>query len=170
MFHYTSCGLNNVWLANGYREKRTPHGKAVAIEALADLHRAIAQYLIAYRPHLTGSEFRFLRIELGLSQGELAKLLGNEEQTVSLWERRGRVPVTADRMLRALYREHRENAARLWEMLRRLAGLEEQPRRAKESAKVTFEETSKGWEPKPGKRGPYKPRTPKISIGKELRP
>lgn len=148
MFHYTSCGLNNVWLANGYREKRTADGRAVAIEDLAGLHRAIARHLIAYRARLTGAEFRFLRKELGLSQGELARLLGNEEQTVSLWERRGRVPVTADRMLRALYREHREDAARLWEMLTRLIELEEQPRRAKEPTKLTFAETSLGWEPK----------------------
>jgi DNA-binding transcriptional regulator YiaG len=140
MFHYTSCGLRNVWLRNGYRTKRTSYGKAVAIEDIEGLHRAIARYVIAFNRHLSGAEFRYLRKELGLSQASLAELLGNEEQTVALWERRGRVPVTADRVLRALYREHADGNAKLWEMIERLNELE-----ATRLTRVTFEETNRGW-------------------------
>lgn len=140
MLHYTSCGLQNVWLMNGYRKKRTPHGMAVAIENLEGLHRVIAKFLITYKPRLSGAELRFLRKELGLSQASLAQLLGNDAQTVSLWERGGRVPTTADRFLRALYRERADGNARLQEMIEQLNELER-----KEHRRVTFEETDSRW-------------------------
>jgi len=143
MFHYTSCGLQNIWLANGYRLKSTPHGKAVAIENLEGLHAAIAKVLIAYKSQLSGAEFRYLRKELGLTQGALAELLGNDAQTVALWERRGRVPVTADRFVRALYRERSDGNAKIWEMIERLTEL-----KARGFNRVTFEETDAGWRSK----------------------
>ena len=35
MFHYTMSGLKNVWLKNGFRVTKTPHGNAVAITEAA---------------------------------------------------------------------------------------------------------------------------------------
>ena len=104
MYHYTESGLRNIWLVNGYVVKRTSYGKTVSIRDLEGLHRYIGSAL-ASQPRLSGPELRFLRKEMGMSQRELAELVGTSEQNVSLWERRGRVPQTADRIVKLAYLE-----------------------------------------------------------------
>lgn len=106
MYHYTECGLRNIYLKNGYWIRRAPYGETVSIESMQDLHDAIACDLIYYKPKLTGAEFRFLRNELLMSQKRLAELLSTSEQTLSLWERKGNVPKWADRMLRLVYLDY----------------------------------------------------------------
>ncbi|MBX6323940.1 MAG: transcriptional regulator [Rhodospirillaceae bacterium] len=140
MYHYVDSGLPNIWLVNGYVERETPYGKAVAIRDVDGLHRAIGRWIVANRPRLTGAEFRFLRKEMGLSQGALARLMGNEEQSVSLWERRGRIPVWADRFLRALYREHVEGSAQIRALVGRLNELDEG-----EHERLTLRHARSGW-------------------------
>ena len=105
MYHYTESGLRNVWLVNGYAVRQTPYGEAVSIQDLEGLHRYIGS-VIARRPKLTGPELRFLRKEMGMSQRGVAAFVGTSEQNVSLWERRGRVPQAADRILKLAYLEH----------------------------------------------------------------
>lgn len=106
MYHYQSCGLNNIYLINGYQEIDTPYGNAVSIDDVEGLDRAIAHSLITYKPKLTGSEIRFLRKYLGLSQAKLALLLGNNEQAIALWEKHSNIPKWASNMLRKLVCEH----------------------------------------------------------------
>jgi len=105
MYHYRECGLDNVYLVNGYREVDTPHGRAVAIENVQGLHRAIATDLIEKRPFLAGRELRFIRKTLDLTQARLGELIGVTDQSVRLWERSRRVPRQADRAIRLLYRD-----------------------------------------------------------------
>ncbi len=141
MYHYTECGLNNIWLANGFKFHETPYGKGVAIEAADDLHRVIALGLISHKPRLSGGEFRFLRKELDLSQAALARVLGNDVQSVARWEKSGRVPKMAERFLRALYREHAEGNARIREIVDRLNEMDQ-----KAHKKIILEETEQGWQ------------------------
>ncbi len=54
-FHYTACGLDNVWLASGYKLKTTRHGTAVAVNDVDGLHQLIANTLIDKPGRLTGS-------------------------------------------------------------------------------------------------------------------
>lgn len=119
MYHYTESGLQNIWLANGYAVVKTKHGKGVSIRDVDGLHRMIGKAL-AKKPKLTGSELRFLRKEMGMSQGALAALVGTSEQNVSLWERRGAIPKTADRLIRLIYLEHMGNNSRVRELIDRL--------------------------------------------------
>ena len=105
MYHYTECGLENVWLSNGYRVKETAYGMAVSVEDVDGLHAVLASHLIQKRGRLTGKEFRFLRLVLRMSQDGLAKMLGVQEQSVSLWERTGKVPKSNDMVLRMLAQE-----------------------------------------------------------------
>jgi DNA-binding transcriptional regulator YiaG len=139
MYHYTEVGLQNVWLANGYHVKETKYGNAVSIEDADGLHLAIGRRL-ARKSHLTGAEFRFLRKELDLSQHRLADLLGTTEQTIALWERRGKIPKTADRMFRAIYLETVDGNIKLKEMIERAADLDRQ-----EEEKMVFQDTDAGW-------------------------
>ncbi|HWI34844.1 MAG TPA: helix-turn-helix domain-containing protein [Burkholderiales bacterium] len=104
MYHYIESGLRNIWLTNGYTVKKTPYGEAVSIQDVEGLHRLIGS-IIARRPRLTGPELRFLRKEMGMSQKALADFVGTTEQSVSLWERRGRVPKAEDRLIKLAYLE-----------------------------------------------------------------
>lgn len=104
MYHYTESGLQNVWLKSGFKIHRTEYGRGVSIQDVKGLHRVIGKAL-ACRPRLSGAELRFLRKEMGLSQGGLAAFLGTSEQNISLWERRGRIPKASDRLLKLVYLE-----------------------------------------------------------------
>ncbi len=105
MYHYTECGLSNVWLKNGYRSVETPYGPATSVEDVDGLNKAIALRLIEKKGQIDSKELRFLRLALKLTQLQLGKLLGAKEQTVSLWERKGTITPTADMMVRLLAAE-----------------------------------------------------------------
>lgn len=104
MYHYIESGLKNIWLTSGYEVKKTPYGEAVSIQDVEGLHRLIGT-IIAKRPKLTGPELRFLRKEMGMSQNALADFIGISDQNISLWERRGRIPQAADRIIKLVYLE-----------------------------------------------------------------
>lgn len=106
MYQYRECGLDNVWLENGYEVVDTPYGKGVSVKAADKLLDQIAAHLVRKPSRLTGKEFRFLRVELGLSQAAMAKVQGVSEQNISLWERRGKVPKANDTVLRMCYVAH----------------------------------------------------------------
>lgn len=106
MYHYTECGLDNVWLANGYTAKDTPYGTAVSVANADELLSLLAQRIVSKPARLSGKEFRFLRVQMGLSQSALAKAQGVSEQAVSLWERHGKVPKANDALIRLCYLSH----------------------------------------------------------------
>ncbi|MBS0339824.1 MAG: transcriptional regulator [Proteobacteria bacterium] len=94
--------MDNVWLENGYHTKETAYGPATSIEDVDGLHQAIAVTLTEKPGKVTGKELRFLRLILGMSQAGLGKCMGATEQSVSLWERHGKVPKYADSITRLL--------------------------------------------------------------------
>ena len=63
-YHYTQCGLDNVWLENGYSRKTTSYGTAVSVEDVDGLHKLLASKLVEKTSALAGKEFRFLRVQL----------------------------------------------------------------------------------------------------------
>lgn len=108
MYRYTTCGLENIVLKNGYTIKETPYGTGVSIDDIDGLHRAIAADIIRKPSRMTGEEFRFLRKEQDLTQAEMAAILGVSEQTVLAWERNrhGAVHAMPDMCMRAYYIAH----------------------------------------------------------------
>ena len=118
-FQYTACGLDNVWLANGYKVKTTRHGNAVAVDDVDGLHRLIAKTLIDKPGRLSGKEFRFLRTQLGLSQEALGAMLDFSENAVSLWERKDAVPAACDQWLRMSVLAKLEGNAKLVDAIAR---------------------------------------------------
>lgn len=143
MYHYTESGLRNIFLVNGFKQHKTAHGKGIAFDNIEGLHREIGRHLCAYRPRLTGAEFRFLRHELDLSQAALAALLGNNEQAVALWEKgKVKVPAWADRLMRALYREHMGENVQIRKMIETVASLET---KTPQPTRFEARETAKGW-------------------------
>ena len=104
MYHYTDGGLRNVWLANGYEIKRTPYGECVSFHNLDGLTTSICIALTKKACVLTGSEFRYIRSAgMLLSQPALGKLMGIDGQSVARWEKTGKVPKWADKLVRLLY-------------------------------------------------------------------
>lgn len=107
MYHYTDGGLRNIWLRNGYTEHQTPYGKAVSFEDGDGLVRAVCMALARKMGRLSGTEFRYIRSSgFLMSQPSLAKLLGVDGQTVARWEKSGKVPKWADKLVRLLYEAH----------------------------------------------------------------
>jgi DNA-binding transcriptional regulator YiaG len=106
MYHYTDGGLRNVWLANGYERVETPYGKALIIQDLPGLTRAICKALIRKNSKLTGAEFRYLRQAMLMSQTSLGRTLGRTDQAIAGWEKNSKVPKFADQMLRVVYAAH----------------------------------------------------------------
>lgn len=141
MYHYTSCGLKNVYLTNGYHTIDTPYGEAVSIDDLEELHKVIALQLAESKPFLTGPEFRFLRKELGMTQASLASYLGNQAQSIALWEKQGRIPKAADLIVRILAIEYIKGNAKVKATVDRLNSLD----RLQHENKMTFKDTSRGW-------------------------
>jgi DNA-binding transcriptional regulator YiaG len=105
MYHYTECGLDNVWLENGYTVRKTAYGEATSVIDVDGLLKALALSLTKKKGRLTGKELRFMRTCMCLSQGRLGKLVGSSENAVSLWERHGKVPKTEDAVVRMLVLE-----------------------------------------------------------------
>jgi DNA-binding transcriptional regulator YiaG len=96
-----------VWLANGYEIKQTPYGEGIAIHNLDGLTEAICLALTDKVGVLTGVEFRHLRSAgMLLSQPALGKLMGIDGQSIARWEKTGRVPRWADKLMRLLYLAH----------------------------------------------------------------
>jgi putative transcriptional regulator len=104
MYHYTDGGLRNVWLANGYEIKKTPFGEGVAFHNLDGLTTSICIALTKKAGVVTGSEFRYIRSAgMLLSQPALGKLMGIDGQSVARWEKTGKVPKWADKLVRLMY-------------------------------------------------------------------
>jgi DNA-binding transcriptional regulator YiaG len=102
MWHYTQCGLDNVWLDGGYEVKDTPYGKAVAVHDVDGLHALLARQLARDAGPLTGKQFRFLRSWLGMTQEALAGMMGVTVGALSLWERKDSVPRINEKLLRLM--------------------------------------------------------------------
>lgn len=142
MYHYTECGLDNVWLKNGYQQWESKDGLACAVHDVDALHKVIANSVVSQDAPLTGKELRFLRIELDLSQKSLGQVLGRSEPQVANWEKgKTDVPVLVDASVRQLYNESRNSESRLSDLLKKLSVLD----RRLHELQIALEETDEGW-------------------------
>jgi len=125
MYHYKDCGLPNVYLKNGYSiEQHEEYGETIAIGNLEGLHKAIGLDIISNSvPLMSGTEFRFLRIELDLSQKALGDLLGTTDQTIANYEKET-PKAMGDKFLRVLYKESVCDNVEIMEALQRLNKLD----------------------------------------------
>jgi len=143
MYHYTDCGLPNIYLRGGFDVLETEEGDAVAIHNLEGLHKAIGLDLVRHMPALTGDAVRFLRKEMNLTQNIFANIIGVSEDSVRGWENgRGDISSPADKLLRGLYLEHVNGDGSLREMTEEIARLD---RELAAIERRDFEECGDGW-------------------------
>lgn len=143
MYRYTDGGLRNVWLANGYEIRNTPHGSGVAFHNLDGLTRSICIALTRKSTPLTGVEFRYVRTAgMLLSQPALGKLMGVDGQSVARWEKTSRVPRWADKLVRLLFAAHAEGHQPIAKAVDRLKTVERLVRQ-----KIVIKESRGRWFP-----------------------
>lgn len=141
-YHYVQCGLDNVWLINGFEIIETEYGASVRIDRADELDATIAAYLTEKSAPLIGQEFRYLRQQLDMSQKRIGELMGKEAQTVALWEKGGALNRDVDFLIRHIYRQTVLNERRTYiEMVDRLNHLD----RAENAERLEFREITGRW-------------------------
>jgi len=142
MYHYTDGGLKNVWLQNGFEIRKTPYGRGVAIHDIDGLTKAICLALTNKSSSLTGLEFRYIRSGgMLLSQAGLAAMMGVDAQTVARWEKHGRLPKWADKLVRVLFISHADGDQAISLVMARISAVE----RLIHQNIVVREVRNKGW-------------------------
>lgn len=125
MYHFTDGGLRNVWLVNGYTEHDTPYGPGVSIHDADGLAAAICSALTRKPAPLTGAELRYVRAAgMLMSQPALGKLIGADGQSVARWEKSGRLPRWADKLVRLVYLAHAEGSVPIRRAVERINTVE----------------------------------------------
>lgn len=101
---YRGCGLDNIYLCNGYEKETVDGEEFIHVKDVEDLHKAIASHLVQNRKALAGAEIKFIRRVMNLTQSELARRIGATSQTVARWEKeQTEMPGAADLMLRVSF-------------------------------------------------------------------
>ncbi|OZB05175.1 MAG: transcriptional regulator [Idiomarina sp. 34-48-12] len=142
MYHYSESGLPNVYLKNGYSIDVIDDEEYTSIDDLEGLHHVLAKTIASKAMPLTNAEFKFLRIELNLSQRILGKRFGVSEQTIARYEKgQSDIPRTTDAALRSLYMESIEQNNSVSYFLDLLANYE-----AEQAAQeILLEEVDRQW-------------------------
>ncbi len=105
-YHYTESGLDNVYITGVPIEADVAGEKTITIPAINQLHRVIALGIVSHEHGMNGTELRFIRSEMGLSQAQLAKVVHRDGQTIGRWER-GEIEIdeAAETIIRLLAKE-----------------------------------------------------------------
>lgn len=104
VLHYTDCGIDNIYLSNGFEREEFDGEIYTTIHNLDGLHEAIGLHIVLEKKAPDGKEIRFLRTEMGLSQHDLGAKLGVSDQSVARWEKgHTDIPGTAVFSLKVLY-------------------------------------------------------------------
>jgi DNA-binding transcriptional regulator YiaG len=103
-FHYKRCGLENIYLLNGFEAEIEDGERYVSVLDVEGLHQAIGVHLVNNRKILSPNEVRFLRKTINLTQAELGRMIGQSGQQVARWEKgENKIPGPADRLLRLMF-------------------------------------------------------------------
>lgn len=86
-YHYTECGLDNVFIEDMNIVEDHNGEETVTIPAIGALHKVICEGIVGLKAKMTGQELRFLRSEMGMTQAKLAEIVKVTPLTVSRWER-----------------------------------------------------------------------------------
>ncbi|GAB1394481.1 hypothetical protein MASR1M60_26450 [Rhodocyclaceae bacterium] len=142
MIRWDDMGLKNIWLANGYERVQTPYGPGLRFDDVDGLTRAVCLALARKPGKLTGVEFRYLRSAgMALSQPGLGKLMGIDAQSIARWEKTGKVPKWANRMIRLVFEAHADGNAAIRRVVGRINDVDRLI-----NQRIVLEQSPKGWQ------------------------
>lgn len=127
-YRYDECGLDNVILM-GLTVLTDDDGEdVVTIPCVGLLHRVLMMEIAAKESGMQPNELRFVRTEFGMTQAELAALVGRDVQTIGRWER-GEHPIdkAAEIVIRAKTLETTGGILKMEELARRTLASASQP-------------------------------------------
>ncbi|PKO84772.1 MAG: hypothetical protein CVU17_00880 [Betaproteobacteria bacterium HGW-Betaproteobacteria-11] len=146
MVRWDDMGLKNVWLANGYERVQTSYGAGLRFEDVEGLTRAVCLALARKPGKLAGAEFRYLRSAgMSLSQSGLGKLMGIDAQSIARWEKTGKVPKWANRMIRLVFEAHADGNAAIRRVVSRINDVDRLI-----NQRIVLEQSPKGWRARAG--------------------
>jgi len=102
VYDYVECGLSSVRLNDVLVFECKCGLRSPEIPAISDLHCFIALDLLRKQSLLSGEEIKFLRKMAGLSQKELASIMGIDPTRPSKWEKDS-ASKEGDRLLRTIF-------------------------------------------------------------------
>lgn len=139
-YHYTECGLSNVFLRNGFEVSEFEGEECYAVHDTEALHKAIGLEILNKTTLLNGEEIRFLRKECGLSQKDLADILGVKDQSVANYEKEVTKQLkSSDLIIRLQYAAHIQSEANVTS-LQKILSLD-----ATDRSEVDFSEKEGQW-------------------------
>lgn len=128
-YRYDECGLDNVIL-KGLSVVTDDEGEdIITIPNVALLHHVLMMEIASKDSGLQPKELRFLRTEFGMTQSQLAAMVGLDVQSIGRWER-GENPIdkAAEIVIRAKALELTEGILQVEEIARRtLASASQRP-------------------------------------------
>lgn len=141
---YRACGIDGVYLHDGFSIVDDGYGESVVIENADELHKVIGLTVAQERSHLSAREVKFLREQMGKTQTELANEIGVSAQMIARYEKEDQTDITgpADRMLRALYVTHLFPDQQ-GDIMRRIIGLYKEDESGVQS--LVFSHADKHW-------------------------
>lgn len=155
-YHYTECGLDNVWLLSGYDvQDFGSRGQGVSVRRERELWKVLASGIVGQDAPITGQEFRFIRGLLDLTQAAAGRRLGHKDhQTVLRWEknRHAPVPLAADVLVRGWYLESIGRKPMVTRVSERLAEIAAEVGRAPAADRVLTELSEGRWSPETAPR------------------
>lgn len=145
-YHYTECGLDNIYLVNGFKITKTNKGdEEIFIHDIHGLHKKIANTLVFKRGLLAGNEIKFIRTTMDLSQTSLGRLLGLDYQTILGWEK-NKFPIskTADHFLRIIFFSYlnREVDCTIYDKISEIADIDSEE---VEATRIELKEVEDEW-------------------------
>jgi putative transcriptional regulator len=139
-YHYKTCGLDYIYLKNGFTRHKTAYGEGLSIENVFGLYDAILRTICMSKPYLRGQDVRFMRKRLEVTQSVLAGMLGVDSQSVARWEKdKCEMPVPSQRLLRLLCMEKLDKKSPIHSFIDGLNTLEDMEN------KIVFEEKDDRW-------------------------
>ncbi len=151
-YHYTDCGLDNIFLLNGFEVEQYDGEEYVSITNIDGLWKAIGLQICLNEKTLSPKEAKFLRKQMGKTQAELAAQLRISDQTVARWEKAEcSIDGPADLALRVLFLlspvaqpEGLKFAEGLVEIIKEIVAQDEPDDR-----EMTFIQTNNHWDARP---------------------
>lgn len=86
-YRYIESGLDNVTIIGANFTEEIDGEECLSIPQIGLLHTIILIGIVMHKYAMTSAELQFIRVELGLTQDQLAELLHSNPQQIDHWER-----------------------------------------------------------------------------------